>query len=75
MAAVFYHPLPHQNMNLHEQGEKSLSRYTFVGQNPRYRIIVGWDAPLTSYFAQVEDLAFESNGAIIDPEALIWGYI
>jgi hypothetical protein len=48
-----------------------MSRYTFIGKNPQYRVIVGWDNPLGSFFLQVEDLAFESKGAIIDPEAQV----
>jgi hypothetical protein len=48
-----------------------LSRYTFGGENSRYRITVGWDVPLCSFFAQVEDLTYESREAMINPEALI----
>lgn len=48
-----------------------MSRYTFRGTDPRYRLVVGWDQGLDSYFAQVEDLAWESEGAVIDEEAII----
>ncbi|SRR5258708_5232964 len=48
-----------------------MSRYEFMGNDPRYRVIIGWDAPLESFFAQVEDIALESKGATIDPEAVI----
>ena len=48
-----------------------MSRYAFSGNHPRYRVIVGWDAPLESFFAQVEDFAYESNGATINLQATI----
>ncbi|GHO88208.1 hypothetical protein [Dictyobacter formicarum] len=48
-----------------------MSRYTFCGQSPRYRIITGYDPALSSLFAQVEDLAFETRGAIINEHASI----
>jgi hypothetical protein len=30
-----------------------MSRYTFAGHRPELSIIVGWDNPLRTYFAQV----------------------
>jgi hypothetical protein len=48
-----------------------LSRYTLTGKKPRYRLVLGWDSTLLSFFAQVEDLAFESGGSVIDEEAII----
>jgi hypothetical protein len=48
-----------------------MSRYTFSGKEPRYRIIVGWDPARSSLFAQVEDLAWESDGQTINPDAPI----
>lgn len=48
-----------------------MSRYKFVGNEKRHRLVVGWDQPLASFFAQVEDLAFESQGATIDEDAVI----
>src|SRR5689334_14562736 len=48
-----------------------MSRYVLTGENPRYRIVVGWDTPLGSFFAQVKDLAFEAQGAVINPNAVI----
>lgn len=32
-----------------------MSRYTFEGNRPEFSIVVGWDNPLESYFAQVWD--------------------
>lgn len=48
-----------------------MSRYEFRGTAPRYRLVVGWDQARISYFAQVEDLAWETGGAQIDEEAII----
>ena len=48
-----------------------MSRYTLQGKEPRYRLVVGWDPTLESFFGQVEDLAFESGGRVIDEEAII----
>jgi hypothetical protein len=36
-----------------------MSRYTFAGQRPGLSIVVGWDNPLGTYFAQV----WEGGGA------------
>lgn len=48
-----------------------MSHYTLQGKEPRYRLVVGWDPTLSSFFAQAEDLAFESEGQVIDEEAVI----
>jgi hypothetical protein len=32
-----------------------MSRYKFEGNRPEFSIVVGWDNPLGSYFAQVWD--------------------
>lgn len=32
-----------------------MSRYTFTGNRSHLRIVVGWDRPLQTYFAQVWD--------------------
>jgi hypothetical protein len=48
-----------------------MSRYTLQGQHPRFRLQLGWDPLLSSYYAQVEDLAWESGGAVIDEETII----
>jgi hypothetical protein len=48
-----------------------LSRYQLSGKEPRYRVFVGWDPSLASFYAQVEDLAWESNGQVIDENAAI----
>ena len=48
-----------------------MSRYPLTGKEPRYRLVLGWNSTLSSFFAQVEDLAFESGGQVIDEEAII----
>ncbi len=48
-----------------------MSRYACAGNERRYRLVVGWDRALAGFFAQVEDLAFESQGAIVDEDAVI----
>ncbi len=48
-----------------------MSRYEFRGTDHRYRLVVGWDQGLKSYFCQVEDLAWGSGGATIDEDAMI----
>ena len=46
-----------------------MSRHTYRGTNPRYRLVVGLDTSLPSFFGQVEDLAYAIDGAIIDEHA------
>lgn len=48
-----------------------MSRYTFRGTDPRYQLVVGWDGPLKTFFAQVEDLAWATHGETIDEAASI----
>jgi hypothetical protein len=38
-----------------------MSRYEVVGKEPRYRIVVGWDTTLQSFFGQVEDHEWEAS--------------
>lgn len=44
-----------------------MSRHTFTGDKPNLRIVVGWDRPLRSYFAQVWD-----GGELEAGELLLW---
>ena len=45
-----------------------MSRYTYPGKKPRYRISLGWDIarPLPSLFGSVEDLAWRTDGQVIE---------
>ena len=42
-----------------------MSRYTFSGNQPHLRIVVGWDRPLRTYFAQVWDGGELGAGALV----------
>ena len=45
-----------------------MSRYRIPAHHPRYTVVVGWDNPLVTFFAQVFDPAIEE-----DEEAdLLW---
>jgi hypothetical protein len=45
-----------------------MSRYSILAQDPRWIVIVGWDNPLQTFFAQVFDPSIEE-----DEEAdLLW---
>ncbi|MFO0849921.1 MAG: hypothetical protein U0871_15405 [Gemmataceae bacterium] len=44
-----------------------MSRYTFTGNRPCFRIVVGWDRPLETYFAQVWD-----GGELETGDLLLW---
>lgn len=44
-----------------------MSRYTFTGNQPNLCIVVGWDRPLKTYFAQVWD-----GGGAESGELLLW---
>jgi len=44
-----------------------MSRYTFTGSQPHLRIVVGWDRPLQTYFAQVWD-----GGKLEQGNLLLW---
>jgi hypothetical protein len=48
-----------------------MSRYILPGKEPRYRLVVGVDTvlPLPTFFAQVIDLAWETDGQVIDENA------
>ena len=48
-----------------------MSRYMLPGKEPRHRLIVGVDAvlPLPSLYAHVIDLAWETDGRVIDEKA------
>jgi len=39
-----------------------VSRYTFEGNRPALSIVVGWDNPLKTYFAQVWDGGGQEKG-------------
>lgn len=42
-----------------------MSRYTFTGNQPNLSIVVGWDRPLKSYFAQVWDGGRPQSGDLL----------
>jgi len=44
-----------------------MSRYTFTGNKPQLKIVVGWDRPLQTYFAQVWD-----GGKLERGDLLLW---
>jgi hypothetical protein len=44
------------------------SRYDFPGHNPNHQISVGWDAPLTTFFAQVLDSSSDDH----EDEPILW---
>jgi hypothetical protein len=44
------------------------SRYDIAGNNPKHEISVGWDAPLTTFFAQV----FDSDSEDDMDEPVLW---
>jgi hypothetical protein len=45
-----------------------MSRYPIPAYDPNYFVVVGWDAPLTTFFAQVEDLTIDDKQAAL----LLW---
>ena len=47
--------------------EIHMSRYPIAAYDPKYIVVVGWDAPMTTFFAQVEDLTIndEENDPIV----------
>lgn len=47
-----------------------MSRHFVTPRNPHHEVIVGWDAPLGSYFVQVFDTAIDDT-AIEAPVAMI----
>jgi hypothetical protein len=38
-----------------------MSRYSIPAQNPALTVVVGWDNPLQTFFAQVFDLSIEED--------------
>ena len=44
-----------------------MSRYTFTGNRPNFHVLVGYDRPLQTFFAQVWDTSEPEN-----PELLLW---
>ena len=50
-----------------------MSRFRLNGKNPEHEIIVGWDPPLQTFFAQVWDRSKFISGDWDDDEpALLW---
>ena len=53
-----------------------MSRYTDNGNNPRYRIALGFDPslPLPSLFGSVEDLGWKTDGRVLEKEgsSVVW---
>ena len=45
-----------------------MSRYHFPAQDPRFTAVVGWDNPLTTFFAQVFNPPIEDD----DEACLLW---
>jgi hypothetical protein len=52
---------------LEQTTDELVSRHTFTGNQPNLRIMVGWDRPLQSYFAQVWD-----GGELGSGNLLLW---
>lgn len=46
-----------------------MSRYILPGKKHNHQIVVGFDNPLQTYFAQVEELQEDLNK---DPKILVW---
>ena len=38
-----------------------MSRYEIAGRKPDVKVVVGWDPPLRTYFAQVYDASLEEE--------------
>jgi hypothetical protein len=47
-----------------------MSRHAIPALDPRHKVIVGWDHPLQTYFAQVIDRAAEGAGS--DDKMVLW---
>lgn len=47
-----------------------MSRYTVTAIDPRYSIELGWDAPMTTFFAQVLDSTIDIDEEEVDPIVL-----
>jgi hypothetical protein len=48
--------------------EVLMSRYHFPAQDPRFTVVVGWDNPLATFFAQVFDPSIEDD----DEADVLW---
>ena len=49
-----------------------MSRYILQSPNyPNHEIVVGWDAPLRTYFCIIQDLSIEEDEEEIDP-TILW---
>lgn len=46
-----------------------MSRYSIPANDPRYRCTVGWDNPLETFFAQVEDREAEDDS---EEQVVLW---
>lgn len=54
-----------------------MSRYELRGHEPHIRVVIGWDRPLETYFAQVWDERpdaddGEGEGSDFEEEPLLW---
>jgi len=47
-----------------------MSRYTIPPNDRRFQVIVGWDAPLTTFFAQVFDMTVDAEED--DTACVLW---
>ena len=47
-----------------------MSRHDLISFSKRFDIIVGWDPPMRTYFAQVEDLELARRGE--DDTVVVW---
>ena len=45
-----------------------MSRYSFPAQDPRLTVVVGWDNPLTTFFAQIVDPSLDDE----DEAYVLW---
>lgn len=50
-----------------------MSRYELRGREPHIAVVVGWDNPLSTFFAQVwDERAVEFGNPDDEPEPLLW---
>lgn len=49
-----------------------MSRHDLPGLNPDHRVVVGWDPPLRTFFAQVIDVAKEKADEEDEDPVLVW---
>jgi hypothetical protein len=50
--------------------ENTMSRYQIAAIDPKFEVTVGWDAPMTTFFAQVVDRALDE--ADDDNALVLW---